>query len=73
MSDREQLDLVTRMASEARRGRMARRDFMRYATAAGVTVAAASSAWTSQVAAATPQKGGTFRIGLHDGNTSDSP
>ncbi|MEM7224556.1 MAG: ABC transporter substrate-binding protein [Pseudomonadota bacterium] len=72
MSDREQQDLVTRMATEARRGRLSRREFMSYATAAGVTVAAASSAWSSRVAAATPQQGGTFRIGLHDGNTSDS-
>ena len=72
MSDREQHELITRLATEARRGRLTRRDFIHYSMLAGVTATAASSAWSSKVAAETPQKGGTFRIGLHDGNTSDS-
>ncbi|MEZ5478225.1 MAG: ABC transporter substrate-binding protein [Thiolinea sp.] len=28
--------------------------------------------WTSEVRAETPKKGGTFRVGVHDGNTSDT-
>ncbi len=72
MSEKEKLDLMKRMALEARRRRLTRRDFMHYSMLAGVTAATASSAWSSKVAAATPKKGGTFRIGLHDGNTSDS-
>ncbi|MCP3689769.1 MAG: ABC transporter substrate-binding protein, partial [Gammaproteobacteria bacterium] len=45
---------------------------MRFAVAAGMTVPLASGLWSSDVAAATPQKGGKFRVGVHDGNTSDT-
>ena len=72
MSKDYQADLMDRMAVEARRGKLSRREFISYSLAAGIGFAAASSAWTSQVAASTPKKGGTFRIGMHDGNTSDS-
>jgi len=72
MTDKSQDQLIDRMAEEAKRGRLSRRDFMHYATAAGVTATTATGLWTSKVRAATPQKGGTFRIGQHDGNTSDS-
>ena len=72
MTGDEKLDLMTRMAAEARRGRMTRREFLHYSMLAGITAAAASGAWSSEVTAATPQSGGTFRVGLHDGNTSDS-
>lgn len=64
-------ELMDRMAMEARLGRMSRRDFMSHALAAGVTVAAASSIWTANAVAA-PSKGGFFRLGAHDGNTSDT-
>ncbi len=72
MPNDEKLDLMTRMAVEARRGCLTRRDFIHYSILAGVTATAASSVWSSEVAAATPKKGGKFRVGLHDGNTSDS-
>ena len=42
------------------------------ATAAGLTIAAASSLWARNAAAETPKRGGTFRLGLPDGNTGDS-
>ena len=45
---------------------------MHYAIAAGITSTSASALWVSDVAAATPKKGGTFRYGVHDGNTSDT-
>jgi peptide/nickel transport system substrate-binding protein len=64
--------VVDKIATEAKRGKMSRRQFMHYAVAAGVTATSASTLWTSDVAAATPQKGGTFRAGLHDGNTGDT-
>ena len=60
------------LAREARAGKLSRRDFMRHAVAAGMTVPLASSLWVGQVAAATPQKGGKFRVGVHDMNTSDT-
>ena len=65
-------DLIERMAAEARRGRMPRREFMRYAIAAGIAVPTATSLWSTKVAAQTPKRGGTFRIGTHDGNTTDT-
>jgi peptide/nickel transport system substrate-binding protein len=63
---------IDKISAEARRGRMSRRQFMQYTVAAGVTATSASSLWTTGVAAATPQKGGTFKVGLHDGNTGDT-
>ena len=42
------------------------------ATAAGLTIAAASSLWAGSAAADSPKRGGTYRLGLHDGNTADS-
>ena len=60
MSREVEFDLLNRMAAEARRGRLNRRDFIHNAVLAGLTVTAASSAWSTRVAAATPKKGGTF-------------
>ena len=45
---------------------------MAEATAAGLTIAAASTLWSGNAAADTPKRGGTYRLGLHDGNTADS-
>lgn len=72
MSDEHSNEIIERMAADARLGRLSRREFIQYAVAAGVTVAAASSMWTTKVAMAAPKKGGTFRWGVHDGNTSDT-
>ena len=70
MTDKKEFkDLLTQ---EAKSGKLDRRDFMRFAVAAGMTVPLASGLWTSDVAAATPKKGGKFRVGVHDGNTSDT-
>ena len=64
--------LVEQLAADGRSGRLSRREFIQYSVAAGMTVSAASALWSSGVQAATPKKGGTFRLGAHDGNTSDS-
>ena len=70
MSDKKQFtDLITQ---DAKDGKLGRRDFIRFAVAAGMTVPLASGLWVSDVAAATPKKGGKFRVGVHDGNTSDN-
>lgn len=55
-----------------RKKKLSRRDFMQQTMAAGMTLASASALWTSEVSAQTPKRGGTFRVGVHDGNTSDS-
>jgi len=66
---REFKDLITQ---DAKSGNLGRRDFMRFAIAAGMSIPMASGLWTSEVSAATPKRGGTFRIAQHDGNTSDN-
>ncbi len=50
---------------------MGRRAFMERALAAGLTVMAASSLW-NKAAKAAPKQGGTLRVGMADGATSDS-
>ncbi len=60
------------LTQSTKSGNMKRRDFMHFAIVAGITASTASGLWTSEVAAATPKKGGKFRLGVHDGNTSDS-
>lgn len=62
--------LLNRLADAARDGKISRRSFMNYAAVAGVTTTTATGLWTSSAKAA-PQRGGTFRIAQHDGNTSD--
>ena len=63
--------LMDRLAMAAREGKISRRSFMHYAGVAGVTATAATGLWTKS-AAAQPQRGGTFRWGVHDGNSSDT-
>ncbi|MBI2717277.1 MAG: ABC transporter substrate-binding protein [Rhizobiales bacterium] len=58
-------------ASLAGRGRLSRRDFTRLALASGLTLAAADTLFSRAVRAA-PKKGGTLRLGLSQGATTDS-
>ena len=55
----------------AQSGRLDRRSFIHGALTLGATLPVAATLW-SNVAAATPRKGGVFRVGLDDGNTTDS-
>ncbi|KJS43232.1 MAG: peptide ABC transporter substrate-binding protein, partial [Roseovarius sp. BRH_c41] len=63
--------LLDRLAQAARTGDISRRSFMHFAAAAGITASAATGLWGTS-AAANPTPGGTFRWGVHDGNTSDT-
>jgi len=63
--------LIDKLASAARQGNISRRSFMHYSMAAGMSATAATGLWTSK-ANAQPSRGGTFRFGVHDGNTSDT-
>ncbi|WP_417728811.1 ABC transporter substrate-binding protein [Roseovarius sp.] len=63
--------LLDRLAQAARTGDISRRSFMHFAAAAGITASAATGLWGTS-AAANPTRGGTFRWGVHDGNTSDT-
>ncbi len=71
MTDRKDPAFLDRLAAEARLGRLSRRDFMSHSVAAGLAATTATGLWT-KAASAQPQSGGTFRWGLHDGNTSDT-
>lgn len=54
-------------------GKLGRREFLLRATALGVTAAMSSSVLSSgALAAATPTKGGTLKLGLAGGSTTDS-
>ena len=60
-------EIVKRMLGDKR---TTRREFLAGATALGLSVSAASAMW-SKAAKAAPKKGGTYRVGMHDGNTTD--
>ncbi len=63
--------LLDKLAAAARTGGISRRSFMHYAAAAGLTASAGAGLWGT-AARAQPQRGGTFRWGVHDGNTGDT-
>lgn len=72
MKKTENKQVLDRIVEAGRQRKITRRHFMQHATTAGLTATAASTLWTTKVSAQTPEKGGTFRYGLHDGNTSDT-
>jgi peptide/nickel transport system substrate-binding protein len=59
------------MTREVGRGRMSRREFIQFAIAAGVT-ASAADAMFADAKAATPTKGGNFRLGISWGSSSNT-
>ncbi len=63
--------VLRRIVNAGRNHQITRRSFMGHATAAGLSVTAATALWTNQVSAMTPTRGGTFRCGNHDANTTD--
>ncbi len=71
MSNRENDIKLAQIIEAARRHRVGRRRFMEGALYTGATAAAASTMWGTKVQAQTPKRGGTYRVGVHDGNTSD--
>ena len=71
MTDKTRSQLMEQMTPDVQRSRLSRREFIRFAVAAGMTAAGASALYSSAYAA-TPKKGGEFRLGSHDGNTSDT-
>ena len=71
MSKERQEAILAELIAAAKNKRVNRRGFMEGALATGAGVAAASTMWATKVEAQTPKRGGTFRVGIHDGNTSD--
>ena len=70
-SDAKGTGVLERISAASRRNRISRREFMVEASSAGMTIAGASALWAQNAAAETPKAGGTYRLGLHDGNTAD--
>lgn len=62
---------MTWMKGEVSRGRMSRRDFIQLGLAAGLTVAAADSVFAATVVP-TPKKGGSFKMAIGHGATTDT-
>ena len=67
-----EMSRMSGLLEAARRNRLSRRQFMEGALAMGLAIPVASAIWSTDVAAATPKKGGTFRVGISDANTTDS-
>lgn len=65
-------DQLKYLAGRAAAGLMTRREFVGRAGALGATAMAATTMLSSAVKAAGPVKGGTFRMGLQGGSTTDS-
>ena len=72
MHSKQNREFFDQILKAGRKNKLSRRDFMTHAMAAGLTLTTASALWTDEVAAQTPQKGGKFRVGVHDANTSDT-
>ena len=60
------------LASQAVAGKLSRRDFLGKAAALGFTAVSANLLLSTAAKAAGPQKGGTIRLGLQGGSTTDS-
>ncbi|MBO9472945.1 ABC transporter substrate-binding protein [Shimia sp. R10_1] len=60
------------LSRQAALGKLSRRHFLGRAGALGLSATAATTMLSSAVHAAGPQKGGTLRIGLQGGSTTDS-
>ena len=71
MTNRKNDGHINALTEQATRRAIGRRRFMEGAIATGMTASAASALWGRRVEAATPKKGGTYRVGMHDGNTTD--
>ncbi|MDC0948917.1 ABC transporter substrate-binding protein, partial [Gammaproteobacteria bacterium] len=67
--NREFFDKILRAGGKRE---LSRRQFITHASAAGLAVPAAATLWSQNVSAQTPERGGKFRVGVHDGNTSDT-
>ncbi|GAB5470293.1 MAG: ABC transporter substrate-binding protein [Rhodospirillales bacterium] len=68
MDDRQEKLLFNAIVKD----RLGRRDFMRRASVLGVGAVAAGNLWTGSARAAEPKQGGTLRIGIAAGSTTDS-
>jgi len=67
-----EFEMKLKLAQKAiSKGKLSRRDFLQFALASGVTLAAANAMFV-KAARAEPKKGGTFRLGTGHGATTDT-
>ena len=71
MNNKFTTQVVTNLIDKGRSNQISRRDFMQSMIATGVTVTSASTLWSTEVLAQSPNKGGNFRIGKGHGGTTD--
>lgn len=65
-------DYIRYLSRQVTRGRMSRREFMGRTAALGVTTVAATSLFSGAARAQTPQRGGTLKMGLVGGESTNS-
>ena len=65
------MNTIDHLSNLYRQGKLSRRAFMQSAAALGLTISAASTL-AGRADAATPKKGGTMRMGIGHGSTTDS-
>ncbi len=63
---------IRELRERLRKGVISRRKFLSQATALGLTATVVNAIWSNDAKADTPKRGGHFRIGMQDGNTTDS-
>lgn len=71
MTDSHTEKMIDLAIEDASNGRISRRRFMEFTAALGLSATVGSGLWAKS-AQAMPVRGGNFRVGIHDGNTSDS-
>ena len=69
MKDNHRQNTISKLAKN---GKLSRREFIQGMIATGMTAAAASSLWSTEVQALTPNKGGHFKMAIGGGATSDT-
>ena len=72
MKDRTRTTPLQQLEQRLRDGAMSRRDFLAQASALGLSAGLVGALPGRAARAATPKKGGRFRVGGSDGNTTDS-
>ncbi len=63
---------LTKLEKWLAEGHMGRREFLNRVSVLGLTAAVSPALWTSISHAATPKRGGTFRIGVRGASTAES-
>ena len=72
MNEKVAREIVSSLLKQGKSSQVSRREFMQGMIATGMTVASATSLWSTEVMAQSPKKGGHFRIAKGHGGTTDT-